>query len=157
MENDSADKRKCEILAEEIRGMNCGDTITHAQVSGIIGERYGSPKYGQIIAQAKKILLEEYRTHLESIRGVGYRKTEPDDFTKHALSQYKKGFRSIQRGADILTNAPVEEMSEAGRMTYRHIYDRTAQLEASVKGAVVEIKTLREKQHPFLPAYAERR
>ena len=69
----------------------------------------------------------------------------------------KRGFNQVQKGADTLTYAPVKDMSEEGRNTYRYIYDRTKQLEAGLKGGVVEIKMLREKRREFLPENVGRR
>lgn len=150
-------KTKGEILADFISTIGYGEIITHEQIATLIGEKHKSERYTMIIQQARKILLGEHKICIESIRGVGYRRVKADDFTKHALSYIRKGFNSVQKGADTLTYAPVADMSEEGRNTHRYICDRTAQLEAALKGGIVEIKTLNEKTHPFSPELVGRR
>lgn len=144
-------KRKCEVLAEYLMAFGYGETVSHEQIAQVINEKYNSFRYRTVVQQARKILLEEHKISFESIRGEGYRRVKADDFTKQTLGHYKRGFNAIQTGMNILQNAPVEDMTEQGREVYRHVYDRTAQLEASMKGAIVEVKTLREKKHPLLP------
>ena len=144
-------KTKGETLAEWISAIGYGDVVTHDQIASTIGELYGSNGYRTALQQARRILLTEYKICIESIRGVGYRRVLADDFTKHTLGYYRRGFNAIQHGTNILSNAPVADMSEDGREIHRHVYDRTRALEASMKGAIVEVKTLRDKKHPFLP------
>lgn len=144
-------KKKSEVLAEEIAKMKYGDVISHSKISSIIHEEYHTQRYTSTIQKAKKILLKEYGIVLESIRGNGYRVVLPDDYVTHSLKHYKKGFNEFQKGADTLSHAPVNEMSDEGRITYRRVNDRAVLLHASIKGAVVELKTLGEKRHPFLP------
>lgn len=45
--------------------------------------------------------------------------------------------------------APVQDMTEEGRAVYTRVYDRAVILQASMKGASVELKTLGQKKHPF--------
>lgn len=144
-------KKKSEILAEEIAKMSYGDVIFHSNISSIINEIYNTQRYISTIQKTKKILLKEYGIVLESIRGDGYRIVQPDDYVTHSLKHYKKGFNEFQKGADTLSHAPVNQMSDEGRNTYRRVNDRAVILHASLKGAVVELKTLGEKKHPFLP------
>lgn len=40
-------------------------------------------------------------------------------------------------------------MTEEGRAVYTRVYDRAVILQASMKGASVELKTLGQKKHPF--------
>lgn len=144
-------KKKSEILAEEITKLTYGDMITHSTIANIIDEVYPSQRYLAAVQKTKKILLKEYGIVLESIRGDGYRVVQPDDYVNHSLKHYKRGFKEFQKGADTLTHAPVDKMTEEGRNTYRRVNDRAVLLNASLKGAVVELKTLGEKKHPFLP------
>ena len=57
----------------------------------------------------------------------------------------------INDNINSFSHAPMDKMSEEGRTTYRRVNDRATILHASLKGAVVELKTLGEKKHPFLP------
>lgn len=141
-------KKKSEILAEEIKKLNYGDVITHEQIAKAIEEDYPSNKYTSTIAKARKILAKD-GIYLENIIKDGYRVVEPDNVVEHSLKHYKRGFNEIQKGYDTLANAPVKNMTAEGRETYRRVYDRAVTLSASMKGAAVELKTLGEKKHPF--------
>lgn len=143
-------KKKSEILAEEISKLNYEDIILHSQIAEIIQEDYGSNKYRSEIDRTKKILLKKYNKILKSIKGDGYRVVKPDDFVGESLGHYKRGFNEMQKGQDILTNAPVKDMTDEGRTIFRRVYDRAVILNASMQGAVVELKTLgTKKKHPM--------
>lgn len=153
MEKMIGEKRQSEVLCDVIRGMEYGEQITHTTISGIIGEKAGGTKYYSVIQKARKMLLEDYKVCLENVREIGYRVTMPDDFVKVSLNEYKSGFKRIKKGASVLQNAPVENMSEEGREAHRHVYDRTVQLDAFLNGVNVELKTLANKKpHPFAVA-----
>lgn len=143
-----ANKKKSEILVEMIKGYGYGDVISHEQIAHAIGEYYPSNKYRTTIAQAKRLLLND-GICLESIIGDGYRIVEPDNVVNHSLKHYKRGFNEMKKGYDTLANAPVKDMTETGRETYRRVYDRAVTLSASMKGAVVELKTLGQSKHPM--------
>lgn len=144
-------KKKSEIIVDIISTMKYGEVITHTVISEVIGEPYPSQKYMSTVQKAKKILLSDYGKILESIRGDGYRVVSPDDYVNHSLKHYKRGFNEFQKGSDTLSHAPVKDMTEEGRNAYRRVNDRAIVLNASIKGAVVELKTLGEKKHPFAP------
>lgn len=144
-------KRKSEILVEIIMNLNYGDAISHSEIAKAIEESYGTAKYRSTIQKARKILLKDYGRILETVRGNGYRVVKPDDYVDHSLRQYKSGFNRIKKGTSILSHAPTKDMSFEGRETYRRVNDRAMILNASMKGAAVELKTLGEKKHPFLP------
>lgn len=144
-------KRKSEILAEAFATMKYGDVLKHEGISDVIDEPYPSGKYMSIVQSAKKVLLRDYGKALESIHGDGYRVIEPDDFVKKSLTHYKRGFKEFQKGSNLLEHAPINDMTQEGREIYNRVNDRATILHASIKGAVVELKTLGEKRHPFLP------
>lgn len=142
-------KTKSEILAEKINELNYGDFISHQQIASVIEEPYGSNKYTSTISKAKKILLKKYNKVIQNIVGDGYRITSPDDFVQQSLKHYKRGFNEMQKGYDTLEYAPTKDMTPEGRDTYRRVYDRAITLQAAMKGASVELKTLSKKNHPF--------
>jgi hypothetical protein len=143
-------KKKSEILAETINGLQYGDVLLHTSISEIIKEPYGSTRYRSTIQKAKKILLNNFGKTIESVIGDGYRVVNPDDFVDDSLRQYKRGFKAMQKGADILKKAPVNQMSEEGRERYRRVYDRAVILEASLKGESVTLRSLAtKKKHPM--------
>lgn len=145
-------KKKSEVLVEAISALQYGDIIKHDAIAELIETPYKSAKYNSIITQAKKKLLKEHGIVIENIRGDGYRLINPDDFTQASLRHYKRGFREMQKGSDTLEYAPVKNMTQEGRDTYRRVYDRSVTLQAALNGAKVELKTLGEKRHPFLAA-----
>lgn len=115
----------------------------------MIEESYGSNKYTSTIAKAKKLLLKKYNKTIENIIGDGYRLVSPDDFVQQSLKHYKRGFVEMQKGYDTLEHAPTKDMSQEGLSTYRRMHDRAITLQAAMKGASVELKTLGEKKHPM--------
>lgn len=143
------DKKKSEILADLIAAKPYGTTILHKEIESVIMEKYGTRKYNSEVQRTKKILEDKYGRKLESIRGDGYRLVEPDNFTEHSLRHYKRGFKEITKAHKTLEIAPVNEMSSEGRAAYQRVYDRSVLLNASLKGASVELKTLGKKEHPF--------
>jgi len=142
-------KKKSEILAEKFAETDYGDVLLHSEISIIIQEPYPSTKYSTTIQKARKILLHKYNKSVECIIGDGYRVIYPDDFVKDALKHYKRGFNEMKKGEDKLQNAPVQNMTEEGRIIFRRVYDRVVILNAAVQGATVEIKALAKKPHPF--------
>lgn len=141
-------KKKSEVLVEEIEKLQYGDIISHKQIANVIEEEYPSNKYSSTIAKTKKILLKK-GICLENIIGDGYRVLEPDNFVHQSLKHYKRGFNEMQKGYDTLEYAPTKNMTQEGRDTYRRVHDRAITLTAAMKGASVELKTLGQKKHPM--------
>lgn len=142
-------KKKSEILADEISKLHYGDILSHDQIASMIDVEYPSNKYRSEITKTRKILLKKGIV-LESISGDGYRLVEPDNFVDHSLKHYKRGFNEMQKGYEILENAPTKNMNKEGLDTYRRVYDRAVSLAASMKGVSVELKTLSgKKKHPM--------
>ena len=150
-------KRKSEILVEALESLHYGDVILHKDISKLIGESYPSQRYNACLSKTKKLLLNKTGKVLESIRGDGYRVVEPDNYVDHSLRHIRRGFNEFQKGSDTLKHAPIKDMTEEGRESYRRVNDRMTILHASLKGAVVELKTLGEKNHPFLPENVNRK
>lgn len=149
-------KRQSEVLAGSIAKLDYGIVVMHSTISGIIGEPYGSPKYRSIINGTKKILQEKYSRHIESVHKLGYRIIEPDNTVNLSLKHYNRGAKEMQRGQNVLVNAPVKDMSTEGRETYRRVYDRAMLLNATVQKASVELKTVsKNKIHPFMSCIKE--
>jgi len=142
-------RKKSEILAEELSKLNYGEFISHRRIASIIDEEYPSNRYSSEISKAKKILLKKYRKTMESIIGDGYRLVNPDEYVDHSLKHYKRGFKEMQKGYDVLEHAPKEHMSKEGLDAYRRVHDRTTILAASMKGVSVELKILGQKKHPL--------
>ena len=146
-------KKKSEILAETIANMNYGEILTHKQIEEILQEKHKTPKYNSEVARAKKIALKNYNKCIENIRGDGYRILYPDNYTTHSLNHYKRGFKELQKGKDVLDYAPINDMSEEGQARYKRVYDRSVILLASMKGAQVELKTLDRPKNPLSPEF----
>ena len=143
-------KKKSEVLAEEISKLPYGEIVYHSAISSIIGEKYGTQQYRQVVQAAKKILLVRYGVLIESIRKSGYRVVEPDNYVDNSLKHYKRGYKQFKQGSTVLTNAPTKDMTPEGLVEYRRVNDRAVTLQASLTGAVVELKALAKKEHPFL-------
>lgn len=142
-------RKKSEILAEELSKLNYGQFISHRRIASIIDEEYPSNKYSSEISKTKKILLNKYNKTIENITGDGYRLVNPDEYVNYSLKHYKRGFKEMQKGYNVLEHAPKKHMSKEGLDTYRRVYDRAITLSAAMKGASVELKTLGQKRHPM--------
>ena len=150
MNKEITNSKEAETLTDFIKTLKYGATIPHKTIENIINVSYINQRsrYNTIITKTKKLLLP-YGICLESIRGQGYQIITPDDFTTHALRSYDHGFNAMKRGFSILENAPVEHMTEEGRTAHNRVYDRAVSLNAAMKGASVELKTLGQRKHPF--------
>ena len=150
-------KKKSEILAEKIAAMDYGTVLLHSEIEAIIQEKHGTAKYASEISKTKKIILKQYHKVIESVIGDGYRIIEPDDYCYQFYKHFKRGTNTIQKGHEILTNAPYKEMTAEGKEVYRRVRDRGIILMAAMQGAKAEIKTLAKKQSPFDPELIGRR
>jgi len=121
-----------------------------------IGESYGVPKYNAIIGRAKTALLAQGRL-IESVKGVGYRVVEPDDYAEKSVTTFGQGFRKLKKASDLLTYAPVASMSDEGRTIHRNVTDRVRILHAAVAGGCTELKMLSQRQSAFLPENISRK
>ena len=145
----SKNQEKAEALAKFIYSHGFGNIILHSEIEQEIELKRDSGKYGSIIGKTKRILLEQHQMGLQNVRGQGYKIVAPDDFTGFSLGFYKRGLNSINKGKKHLDNAPVEHMSREAIDAYRRVHDRAICLEASMRGASVELKTLAKKPHPL--------
>lgn len=140
---------KATILVEAIKDLQYGDIIPHTHLAQIINEEYGTHRYRSLINKAKKILENQYGIFLKSVHGEGYKIVEPDDTTDVSLGHYKRGFKAMNKGYKALKNAPVSQMTTAGRERYRKVADRAELLNATMQGVRVELRTLARKTHPM--------
>ena len=145
-------QEKVKALVELFINKGYGETVKHFDIAAAIKESYGSRNYNQIVSRAKKELLESGRM-IKNVWKVGYQVVNPDDYTGESVRRIVRGARQIDRGVQILENAPVKDMSQDGIQRYNTVRDRTCILQASMHGARVEIKMLNAKRpHPFLSA-----
>ena len=56
----------------------------------------------------------------------------------------------MRKGVDTLNYAPVKDMSEEGRNTYRRMHDRAIALDAATNGVKVELRQLGRKRSQAL-------
>lgn len=147
--NDNNEKQKVqELLAEMIAKYDYGAIISHDWISHIASIPYGTNKYKTIIGKTKRILIKKYSKVLESVKGIGYRIILPDEYTDNTLGHYKKGFKELQRGYEVIENAPITEMSPEGLEIHRRVYDRSTVLLASMQGVRAELKMLNKRRKP---------
>ena len=150
-------KTKSEILAEWISKLDYGDIIRHSEIANIIKEVYKTTKYYSIVSKAEKLLANMNGKRIENIPGVGYRMLEPGKYTNHALKYFKRGFNDISKGTDTLEKAPTKDMTADELDTYRQVNDRAVLLNAHMRDAVVELRTLSRKEHPMAVEHVNRR
>lgn len=140
---------KVNKIVETFAGMDYGESLTHGQIAEIVGVKKTDSEYRYLIHQSQKHLLDHGKM-VESIRGVGYRVVNPDDYTTTATHCVTTGVRKINKGAQILAHAPVSNMTPEGIQAYNNVRDRMTILQAAVTGAKVEINMLAEtRKHPL--------
>lgn len=140
-------KEIIERVSHEIAGEEYGKILSHIELARMLEQDPCSRAYYGAIARVNKVLTEQGKM-IENIHKLGYRIVRPDDYSTHALSRYKQGARAISKGERVLRYAPVQDMSESGRIEYRAITDRAFALRAHMEGAIVELKLISRK-HPL--------
>lgn len=148
-------EEKVQKVVEEFLGKNYGETVEHFMLAALIEEKAGTHEYWSIINRASKKLLDCGKM-IENIKGVGYRIVAPDDYTKQTARCLKQASNRVNKGNDILKNAPVRDMSMDGVQTYNQVADRMKILQAAVAGAKVEINMLSSKRQNPLALMPER-
>lgn len=143
-------KDKIKALVDKVSSMNRGDVITYEEIAQVIEDSHGSTTYNDVVQAAKKHLVTDGNL-LENVRGVGYKLTNPDDYTYQGVKLVKAGARRIDRGVKVMRYAPVNEMSGIAREAHNRVYDRMMNLQAAMAGASVEIKMMeKQREHPLL-------
>lgn len=148
-------EEKVQAVVSEFLSKDYGETVEHFKISALIEERNGSKEYQYIVQKAQKRLLDCGKM-IENVRGVGYKVVDPDDYTNQSAKCVISGARRINKGAKIIQNAPVQDMSPEGLQAYNTIADRMMILQATVAGAKVEINMLSGKRKNPLLAMSER-
>ena len=138
-------QEKIKALVEAFVNESYGATLEHFKIAAIIGEPYGSQRYGEIVSSAKKE-LEDSGKMIVSVFSVGYRLAYPDEYVDQSAKRVKRGANQIDHGVRILDNAPVKDMTQAGVQKYNTVTDRMRIMQAAVHGAKVEIKMLTAKR-----------
>ena len=85
-----------------------------------------------------------------NVRGVGYKVCAPDGYTNEGVRYMRQGARKIDRGAKIISHAPVNDMSPEARAAHNRVNDRMTMLQAAMAGASVEIHMLSTSKNPLL-------
>lgn len=138
-------QEKVKALFEVFINEKYDTTIEHHKIAAIIEENIGSPQYRNIVEKVKKDLLDSGKM-IASVHGVGYRVVTPDEYTDQSARCVVTGARRIDKGARILSNAPVKDMTQEGVQKYNTVSDRFHILQAAVHGAKVEIRMLNSKR-----------
>lgn len=146
---------KIQKIVEAFLSKEYGATMHHYEIASLIETNEKSSEYRTIVRAASKKLLDCGRM-IENVRGVGYRVTDPDEYTKQSAKCVISGARKINKGARIIQNAPVKDMSQEGLQAYNTVADRMRILQAAVAGAKVEINMLSNKRKNPLLAVSER-
>lgn len=146
---------KIQKIVEAFLAKEYGETIHHYEIAALVETNERSTEYRQLLRAAQKKLLDCGKM-IENVRGVGYRVTDPDEYTKQSAKCVMSGARKINKGSKILQNAPTKDMSAAGLQTYNSISDRMKILQAAVAGARVEINMLSSKRQNPLTLMPER-
>lgn len=144
-------KEAIDTLVKAVEERGYGDILNFDEIGGIINQKHGTMAYNDILQSARKRLIAAGHM-IVNVRGVGYKVCEPDGYTGEGVRYMRQGARRIDRGAKILTHAPVNEMSQAAREAHNRVNDRMISLQAAMAGASVEIHMLESRRNPLLTA-----
>ena len=138
-------------LVKAVKERDYGDVLTFDEIGGIINQKHGTMKYNDILQSARKRLNVSGHM-IVNVRGIGYKVCVPDGYTSEGVRYMRQGARRIDRGAKIISHAPVNDMSPAAREAHNRVNDRMARLQAAMAGASVEIHMLSSTKNPLLMA-----
>ena len=141
-------KKPWEILFSIIQEKNYGDFLDHKEISAIINEPYGSSKYKTILDKVKREALADGKA-IESVRGLGYKITEPGDYSYKSARKVVQGTNRIKEAKHILDCTPIDKLSETELNIHRNVNDRVSIVYAHMMGAKTEINLLAKKNHPL--------
>ena len=144
-------KESIDRLVEAIEERDYGDVLNFDEIGGIINQKYGSQRYGDILQAARKRLIAAGHM-IVNVRGVGYKVCQPDNYTGEGVRYMRQGARKIDRGAKIINHAPVNDMSAEAREAHNRVNDRMTRLQAAMAGASIEIHMLSTSRNPLLAA-----
>lgn len=138
-------------LVNAVKERDYGTVLNFDEIGGIINEKYGTYRYGDILQAARKRLVEAGHM-IVNIKGIGYKVCPPDNYTGEGVRHMRLGAKKIDRGTKIINHAPVAEMSPEARAAHNRVADRMVTLQAALAGASVEIHMLETNKHPLLNA-----
>lgn len=142
-------KNSIDGLVKAVENRSYGDVLTFAEIGSIIGQSYGTMAYSSILQAARKRLIEAGHM-IVNVRGIGYKVCYPDGYTGEGVRYMRQGARKIDRGAKIISHAPVNDMSPEAREAHNRVNDRMVSLQAAMAGASVEIHMLEWRKNPLL-------
>lgn len=144
-------KEAIDNLVEAVEARGYGEVLNFDEIGGIINQKYGSTTYSDILQAARKRLIAAGHM-IVNVRGIGYKVCAPDNYTGEGVRYMRQGARKIDRGAKIISHAPVNDMSPAAREAHNRVNDRMISLQAAMAGASVEIHMLESRKNPLLSA-----
>lgn len=144
-------KEAIDNLVEAVEARGYGEVLNFDEIGGIINQKYGSTTYSDILQAARKRLIAAGHM-IVNVRGIGYKVCDPDNYTGEGVRYMRQGAQKIDRGAKIISHAPVNDMSPAAREAHNRVNDRMISLQAAMAGASVEIHMLESRKNPLLSA-----
>ena len=144
-------KELIDRLIEAVKERKYGDVMDYKEIEYVIGRKHGTSGYNDIV-QAAKRRLEQAGHMIVNERGIGYKVVQPDSYTGEGVRYMRLGAKRIDRGAKVMSHAPVNDMSPEAREAHNRVNDRMVRLTAAMAGASVEIHKLSTSKNPLLAA-----
>ena len=144
-------KTAIDNLVKAVEERQYGETLYYQEIAAIIGRRYGTVSFGDVVSAARRRLIIAGRM-IVNMRGQGYKVCPPDEYTGEGVRYMRMGARKIDRGAKIISHAPVNDMSTEAREIHNRVNDRMVRLQAAMAGASVEVHMLSANKNPLLNA-----
>lgn len=117
-------------VAEDIAGREYGDVLPHQDLAVLLGVPPKCTEYYNLVQRLNTRLLRKSKV-LENVRGIGYRIVEPDNYTDLALDHFSRAAKQVRKATRVMKFAPVDKMSENGRVRFNDTSDQAVKLRAS--------------------------
>ncbi|MCL4837861.1 MAG: hypothetical protein KJ058_07845 [Thermoanaerobaculia bacterium] len=100
-------------LEEKFGVPEVGALLTHRQVEGALGEKYGSTRYRTVTKAWRQHLREENNVELKAVPGIGFKCLGADERLDEANSTGRSVLRKLRKGAQQVESIPAQEVSPA--------------------------------------------
>lgn len=108
-----------QVVVDLVEEHQPDDVLSHAEILAALREgtdrEIGPEHVYRAAGAASRWLIKNEKKALVTMRGQGYRISVPDDFHSLTLVRRDRASTQLNRGREVLENAPLDGMTEAVR------------------------------------------
>jgi hypothetical protein len=140
------------VIVELMREAPYGSMFSHAEIAASCGLSVCSPRYFRQVAQARKVLLNDWQRETETVRGQGYRLVEPPQFFGRARRWLTLAGKRVRRAAKTLVAAPQHMLTDEQNMRNADALAKIGALESQRRRVLTETRpSLPPPKKPDVP------